>query len=319
MRRVFVTTSQPESALSRLRERAEVAIFTGRAGPDAASPVDGPTRAELIRGASGAFGILCCGRDVIDAAVLDATGVRVVATVGEAIDHIDLDAARARRVWVTNTPGLTADAVADHAMALILGLTREVVAADRWVRAGGGAFPRLGTELRTRTLGIIGLGRVGRAVARRARAFGMRILYCGGSADGVTAEARDLDPLLRESDVVSIHCALSPATRGLIGARELGLMARTSWLVNTAHGAIVDGEALVGALAGHRIAGAALDVHGSGSGVERPDPRLFGLDNVILTPRLGAATVDARLAMAERAVDNLVTALSGGRPPDLLA
>jgi len=326
MRKVFVTSSLPESALSRLVTRAEVVAFRrGDAGAGGAGVAEGPTRTELIRGASGCFGVLCSARDVVDAAVLDATGVRIVANCGEGVEHIDLEAARARRVWVTNTPGVATEAVADLTMGLMLALTRRVVAADRWVRAGcaaegmSGAVAQpkpdfCGVELRQRTLGIIGLGRVGRAVARRAGAFGMRVLFCGGRADGVAAEARDLGGLLRESDVVSIHCTLGAATLGLIAARELALMKPGSFIVNAGRGPVVDGDALYEALRSGRIAGAALDAHG-GPG-DRVDARLAALDNVVLTPRIGAATQETRLTMAERAVDNLLAALSGAVPAD---
>ncbi len=327
MRRIFVTHPQPAEALKRLSERAYVVVASRGAPPadgDFPVPGDGPpiARQELIRGASGCFGILTTLRDVVDAAVLDATGVRVVANCAVGFDNIDMRAAAERRVWVTNTPDVLTDATADLTMALILAVTRHVVSGDRGVRAGGfsGWSPTfmLGVGLARRTLGIVGLGRIGRAVARRASAFGMRVIHCGGRPEGEQVESRDLDALLAESDVVSLHVPLSQSTRGLIGERELRRMARGAYLINTARAAVVDGDALCAVLREGHLGGAALDVHPVGPGGERVDPRLLDFDNVVLTPHLGSATFETRLAMAERAVDNLLDALEGRKPKDCL-
>lgn len=318
MRRVFITTWLPTGTQARLAAACEPVLSraTGQAGDPTETP---PTRAELIRGASGCFGLVCTGKDLIDGPVLDATGVRIVASVGDGLDHIDLEAARARRVWVTHTPGVAVDAVADLTLTLMLGLSRRLFEAERSLRGSQLIPALLGTEPRQKTLGIVGLGRVGRAVARRARAFGMRVLHHRGNADGVTAERRDLEGLLRESDLVSLHARLTPATVGLIGARELALMRPQAVLVNTARAALVDPDALVQALESGALGGYALDTGGAPER-EPPsrgiDPRLLAFERVVVTPRLGAATHEARVAARERAADQILAALSGLTPPD---
>lgn len=318
MRRVFITTWLPPGTQARLEAVCEPVLFKAPSQPG--DPTEAPpTRAELIRGASGCFGLVCTSRDLIDGPVLDATGVRIVASVGEGLDHIDLEAARARRVWVTHTPGVAVDAVADLTLMLMLGLSRRVFEAERSLRASQLVPNLLGTEPRQKTLGIVGLGRVGRAVARRARAFGMRVLHAGGKAEGVSAERREIDGLLRESDIVSLHARLTPATVGLLGARELALMRPGALLVNTARAALVDPDALVAALDSGALGGYALDTGGApereppGRGI---DPRLLAFERVVVTPRLGAATLEARFAARERAVDQILAALSGLTPPD---
>lgn len=323
MRRVFITTWLPQGTQTRLAAACEPVLFrppSSEGLPTADLPDLPPTRPELIRGASGCFGLVCTPRDLVDGPVLDATGVRIVASVGEGLDHIDLEAARARRVWVTHTPGIAVDAVADLAVALMLGLSRRLFEAERSVRSAPTASPRFeGTEPRQKTLGIVGLGGVGRAVARRARAFGMRVLHHGGKADGVSAERRELDALLRESEVVSLHARLTPATVGILGARELGLMRPGALLINTARAALVDPDALLEALSSGALGGYALDTGGApereppGRGI---DPPLLAFDNVVVTPRLGAATHEARVAARERAIDQILAALSGLTPPD---
>lgn len=316
MRRVFITTWLLPGTSARLAAACEAVLFGPQDGR-ADDPV--PTRAELIRGASGCYGLICTGRDLIDGPVLDATGVRIVASVGDGLDHVDLEAARARRVWVTHTPGVAADAVADLTVTLMLGLSRRVFEADRATRAAPAPAAFIGTEPRQKTLGIVGLGRVGRAVARRARAFGMRVLHHRGSTEGVSAERRDLENLLRESDIVSLHARLSPATVGLIGMNELALLRPGALLINTARAALVDTDALVFALGSGVLGGYALDTGGApereppGRGI---DPRLLAFDRVVITPRLGTATEEARLAARERAVDQILAALSGLTPPD---
>ncbi len=321
MRRVFVTYPQPEEALERLAQRAHVVVAPR--GVELREGADTPiSRQELIRGASGCFGILSTLRDVIDSPVLDATGVRVVANCAVGFDNIDLRGAASRGVWVTNTPDVLTDATADLTVGLILALTRHVVSGDRVVRGGGfaGWSPSfmLGVGLQNRTLGIVGLGRIGRAVARRAAAFGMKVIHCGGRSEGESVEPRELSELLAESDIVSLHVPLSQATRGLIGERELRLMAPGAFLINTSRAAVIDGDALFLVLRDGHLGGAALDVHPVQLGGERVDPRLLEFDNVVLTPHIGSATFETRLAMANRAVDNLLEALEGRKPKDCL-
>ncbi|PKN56272.1 MAG: D-glycerate dehydrogenase [Deltaproteobacteria bacterium HGW-Deltaproteobacteria-14] len=311
MKRVFVTWPLPDATASRLASACELVMNERE---------ELLSRAELLRGAAGAFGLLTTLRDRVDAAVLDATGVRVVANWAVGFDNIEIAAARARKVWVTNTPDVLTESTADLAFALLFAVSRRVVEGDRLVRRGEfrGWHPGLllGHDLHGKTLGIVGLGRIGRAVARRALAFGMRVIYHGGRPDDVHCQPRSLGDLLAESDIVTLHVPLTQDTRALIGANELAQMKRGALLVNTARGDVVDEDALVAALARHHLGGAGLDVF-SGT-PERPDERLFALDNVVLTPHIGSATHETRLAMAERATDNLLAALAGKTPPDLV-
>lgn len=311
MKRVFVTWPLPPPTAARLAGACELVMNVHE---------ELLSRAELLRGAAGAFGLMTILRDHVDAAVLEATGVRIVANWAVGFDNVDVAAARARRVWVTNTPDVLTETTADLAFALIFAVSRRVAEGDRLVRRGEfrGWHPGLllGREVHGKTLGVVGLGRIGRAVARRARAFGMRVLYHGGRPEDIHCEPRSLADLLAEADLVSLHVPLTAETLGLIGAAELGRMKRGAFLINTARGDIVDHDALITALTSGHLGGAGLDVFPGTP--ERPDSRLFALDNVVLTPHIGSATRETRLAMAERAVDNLLVALAGKAPPDLV-
>lgn len=311
MKRIFVTWPLPEPTQARLASACELVMNVEE---------ELLTRAELLRGAAGAFGLLTTLRDRVDAAVLDATGVRVVANWAVGYDNIDIAAARARKVWVTNTPGVLTETTADLAFGLIFAVARRIAEGDRLVRRAEfrGWHPGLllGREVHGRTLGIVGLGRIGRAVARRAAGFGMRVIYHGGRPDDVHCQPRSLQDLLAESDFVSLHVPLTTETRNLIGPAEINAMKRGAFLINTARGDVVDQEALVEALERGHLGGAGLDVFPGTP--ERPDPRLFTLENVVLTPHVGSATRETRLLMAERAADNLIAALSGKAPPDLV-
>ncbi len=221
---------------------------------------------------------------------------------------------------VTNTPGVLVDATADLAMTLILSVTRRAGEGERFVRAGRAwswdMFFMLGTGLAGKTLGVVGLGGIGRAVAHRARAFGMEIVYAGPrrAAPDVEAGATHvpLEELLRSADVVTLHCPLTPQTRHLIDARALALMRPEAFLINTARGPVVDEEALVTALRSGAIAGAGLDVYEQEPEVH---PGLLELENVVLLPHLGSATVETRTAMATLAAENAIAVLEGRRPP----
>jgi len=280
----------------------------------------GPTalpREQLVEAARGATVLVPTYIDRVDAALLDALPtVRHVASYGVGVNHIELDACRARRVLVTNTPGVLTEATADHAMALLLAAARRVAEGDRLVRAGGWkaqdpAF-MLGTEVTGKTLGIVGFGRIGQAVARRARGFGLRILYAARRAAGV-AEASHvpLDVLLAESDFVSLHVPLTPETENLLSRERIARMRPGAILVNTARGSVVDDAALAEALASGRLAAAGLDVF-------RDEPRVpaayLGLDNVVLTPHLGSGTRETRAAMARMVLDEVLR-VARGEPP----
>ena len=275
---------------------------------------------ELVRGSNGVVTLL---HDRVDSAFLDAAGaqLQVVANVAVGYDNVDLAACAARGVVVTNTPGVLTDATADIAMALILMVTRRLGEGERLIRSAQpwkwGLHFHLGASLRAKTLGIVGLGQIGKATAHRARAFGMEIVYSGRTRAPAEVEAAldaqhlSLDDLLTTADVVSLHCPLRPETRHLIGAPELARMKPTAFLVNTARGPIVDEEAVVAALRDGVIAGAGLDVF-----EHEPDvnPGLLELENAVLLPHLGSATVETRTAMAVLAAQN-VAAVFSGKPP----
>ena len=241
--------------------------------------------------------------------------LRIVANFGVGYDRVDVAACAARGVVVTNTPGVLDEATADLAFALILAVRRRVVEGDRFVRTGGwsGSWSEggLAEELTGSTLGILGLGRIGSAVARRARGFELRVLYSRRlRADSDLGEHRDVDALFEESDIVSIHAPLTPETEGLVDGRRLALLRDGGCLVNTARGEIVDERALVAELVSGRIS-AGLDVFAHEPEVPR---ELLDLPNVVLTPHIGSATRQTREAMTRLVVDNLL-AVERGEPP----
>ena len=311
---VLVTTKIPDSVLAFLREHAEVDYRDGVA----ALP-----RHEFLAGLAGKQAAMCVSANRLDGEAFDAglPTLTIAANIAVGYDNIDVPAARARGVVVTNTPDVLTDACADLAMAILLAVARRVVEGDRLVRGGRwnawGLDFMLGAELRGRQLGVIGYGRIGQAVAARAKAFGMHIA-CASSPGRQPAAAGEhgavampFDDLLRTSDIVTVHVPLTPGTTKLIGAREFSLMKPSAYFVNTSRGAVVDEAALIAALKAGQIAGAALDVY------EREPLReseLFAMDNVVVAPHLGSATVDTRTAMAMLAARNVVEVLAG-RPP----
>lgn len=310
---VFVTRALPGDPTPRLREVADVDVWPHDEPP----PHD-----EIARRAADADALLTMLTDPIDAAVLDAgRRLRIVAQMAVGYDNVDVAAATERGILVTNTPGVLTETTADLAFALLLAAARRVVEGDHLARTGGWKtwHPSflLGQDVHGATLGIVGLGQIGLAVARRARGFAMRILYHdrhrhAGAEKEVAAEYVDLDRLLRESDFVSLHVPLLPETRHLIGERELALMKPTAVLVNAARGPIVDQRALYAALKDRRIAAAALDV-AEVEPVPLDDP-LLTLDNLIITPHIGSASVATRAKMAEMAVESVLEALRGEMP-----
>jgi glyoxylate reductase len=260
--------------------------------------------------------------DRVDTAFLDAAPrLRIVANVAVGYNNIDVEACRERGVVVTNTPGVLTDATADLAMALILMTTRRLGEGERLIRSGSawqwGMFMMLGTGVQQRRLGIIGMGGIGTALARRAQAFGMTIAYHNRSpisaevAGELDAERLDLDELLATSDIVSLNCPYSEATHHLIGGRALRMMRDDAVLINTARGPVVDEAALVNALREGFIGAAGLDVYENEPEVH---PGLLTLDNVVLLPHLGSATVETRTAMAQLAARNVVEVLAGRAP-----
>ena len=267
-------------------------------------------RDELLRRVHDASALLPILGDRVDKELLDAAPrLRIVANHAVGYDNVDVPACTARGVWVTNTPDVLTDATADLAWALILALARRLREGERMLRAGEfrGWAPTmlLGRELRDRTLGILGYGRIGRAVARRAEGFGMRVLFTARGG-GVPFEQ-----LLEHSDVLSIHCPLNAQTRHLIGPSELLRMKRGALLINTARGPIVDEAALVAALEAGHLGGAALDVFENEPTVH---PGLIGRDDVVLLPHLGSATQETRERMARIALEQIERVMRGERP-----
>lgn len=257
-------------------------------------------------------GVVTVLTDAVTADVMDAAPeLKVVANIAVGFNNIDVAAARARGIIVTNTPDVLTEATADMTWALIMDITRRVSEGDRLIRRGGWKGWTLdfmlGTELRGRQLGIIGYGRIGRAVAARAVAFGMRVVYSDLQATA-GSEAIPIDRLLATSDIVTLHCPLTPETRHLIDQAALARMKRSAYLINTSRGPVVDEAALAWALKERMISGAALDVYENEPDVH---PDLLTLENVVLTPHLGSATTDTRTAMADLAARNVVAVLSG--------
>jgi glyoxylate reductase len=303
MARVFVTRALPGGALDRLGTRHSVEVWPEPSPPPAAA------LAERVLDADGLLALLT---DSVDSALIASAGrLRAIANYAVGTDNVDLDAATAAGIPVGNTPDVLTDATADLAFALLLAAARRLPAAEAAVHAGGWRTFRpdafLGRDVAGATLGVVGYGRIGRAVARRAGGFGMDVLHSSRS-DGTP-----LGELLERSDYVSLHAPLTPQTRGLIGAEELRRMKPTAILVNTARGELVDSAALEAALRDGEIAGAALDV-------TDPEPLpadhpLLGAPNVLVVPHIGSATETTRAKMADMAVDNLLAALGGERMP----
>ena len=315
MSRVVVTGKVPDAALEKLRAEHEVDAWTG---PESIS------REELLRRVAGADAIVSLLTERIDGELLDAAGpqLKVVSNVAVGYDNIDVPACTGRGIVATNTPGVLTEATADIAFGLILMATRRLGEGERLIRAGQpwkwGMFFLLGSSLQGKTLGVVGMGGIGQSTARRAKAFGMDIVYQSRSeidsaiAAELGARRVDLDELLTVSDVVSLHCPYGPNTHHLIGAEQLAAMKSSTYLVNTARGPIVDEAALAAALREGVIAGAGLDVFEHEPQVH---PELLDLENVTLVPHLGSATVETRTAMAVLAADNTLAVLRGGQPP----
>ena len=287
--------------MARLDAACDVDRFEG----EGAMPHD-----ELVARIAGKQALVSTVTEAVDRAVIDAaTSLRVIANVGVGYNNIDVAAARARGIIVTNTPDVLTEATADFTMALMLAVTRRLGEGERMVRRGawkGWALDQLlGMQLGGRQLGIVGPGRIGRAVGQRAEAFGMTVVHAARSG------GMPLDRLLSTSDVVSLHVPLTPETRHLIGQPELARMKRTAFLINTTRGPVVDEAALAWALKNHLIAGAALDVYEREPEI---NAELLTMENVVLAPHLGSATMETRTAMADLAARNAIAVLTG-QPP----
>ena len=317
--RILVTRATFDEVLAQLRERFEVEDNQND---------DTPWRGEeLRRRLADKDGVLSTGSDRIDAAVLDgAPRLKAVCNVAVGYNNIDLSACSERGILATNTPEVLDDTTADTTWALLMAAARRVTEAERWLRAGnwkeGWRYDRLlGQDVHHATLGIVGMGRIGQAIARRAKGFSMRILYHNRKRVSKAIEralgARyvSFERLLKESDFVSLNLPYTPESHHLIGAAQFALMKPTAVIVNAARGGVIDDAALVQALKERRIAAAGLDVF---EGEPKLNPGFLELDNVAMIPHIGSATRATRMKMNLLAVKNLVSALSGKRPPCLL-
>ena len=313
--RVMVTRRLPRRAMAVLDQHFEVRC----------NPHDRVlTREELLEGVRGQQGLLPLLTDPIDDAVMGAAGkqLRIIANYAVGFDNIDVAAATARGIAVGNTPGVLTDTTADLTMALILTVSRRIVEGDAYARAGKyqGWAPELllGRDVHHQTLGLMGFGRIGQAVARRAAGFDMRILYHARHRMSSEVEARtgaryvDQETLLREADIISLHVPLTARTRHLIGADELSMMKPTAFLINTARGEVVDEAALAEALEAERIAGAGLDVFEQ---EPRIHPALTGMKQVVLLPHVGSASIATRTRMGKMAAENLMAVLLKDQQP----
>jgi glyoxylate reductase len=313
--KIVVTRRIPEPAVELLREAGDVWV----------SPDDRPLETQELHDAvTGADIAVTLLHDRVDDAFLDAAGdqLRAVCNVAVGFDNIDVPAATKRGVLITNTPAVLTEATADLAMTLILAVTRRIGEGERLIRNrekwSWHMFMLLGMGLQEKTLGVVGMGAIGQALARRAKAFGMAIVYSDARPASeevereLSARRVELDELLETADVVSIHAPLMDSTRHLIDAQALARMKDTAYLVNSARGPIIDEAALVEALRSGQIAGAGLDVYENEPEV---DPGLIELDNVVLLPHLGSATIETRTAMGVLAAKNALAVLSGEEPP----
>ncbi len=310
---VFVTRRIPKAGLSLLRGCAQVKVWDGELPPP---------REVLLEEARSADGLLTLLTDTVDAELMDAAPrLRVVSNYAIGYDNIDVQAATERGIVVCNTPGILTDTTADFAFTLMACVARRVVEAERYVRAGTwktwGPMLCLGYDLHGATLGLVGLGRIGGAVAKRASGFEMRLLYYDVHRQPSVEQElglvfTDLETLLRESDFISLHTPLTSETYRMIGAEQFGMMKETAILVNTSRGQVVDQAALYDALVAGRIAGAGLDV----TDPEPIDPhdRLLELDNCLVVPHIASASVATRTLMAAMAAENLVAGLQGRMP-----
>ncbi len=311
---VFVTRAIPRAGLDLLQPLCDVDMNPG----DRVL-----SRQELLEAVQGRDAVLSLLTDTVDDAVLEAAGprCRVFSNYAVGYNNIDVAAATRRGILVTNTPGVLTETTADTAWALLMAVARRVVEADRFFRSGKwtgwGPMQFLGRDIHGATLGIVGAGRIGTAMARRAIGFGMKVLYhdAGGTSETVGrlgGRQVSMEQLLQQSDFVTLHVDLNEQTRHLIGARELSLMKRSAYLINTARGPVVDETALVAALREGTIAGAGLDVY---ENEPHPAAGLTELENVVCLPHLGSATEATREKMSIMAAENLLAAVKGERPP----
>ena len=315
--KVFLTRELPPKVMKRLRQETELEMNT----EDRVL-----TKEEIIHGVKGKDALLCLLTDTIDGDIMNANpALKVIANYAVGFNNIDVAAATQRRIPVSNTPGVLTETSADLAFTLMTSLTRRIVEADNFVRTGKwkgwGPLQYLGTDIYGATLGIIGLGRIGKAIAKRAKGFDMNIVYWNRTKLSESEEKElgltylPFDELLKKSDFVSLNVAYNKDTFHLMSKREFDLMKESAYLINTARGPVVDENALVNALKEKQIMGAGLDVY-----EEEPEinPELLAMDNTVLLPHIASATIATRTKMGMIAVDNLLAACNGDQIPNLV-
>jgi len=314
--KVYVSRPIPEPGLEVLRKAA--CDFEVKPTDELVS------KEELLEKVKGRDALLCLLTEKIDKDIIKAGDkLKIIANYAVGYDNIDVETATKSGIWVSNTPGVLTDTTADMAWALMFSVARRIVEADKYVRAGKfkgwSATMLLGGDVYGKTLGIVGAGRIGVSVAKRAVGFNMRIIYADVrpnlemESDKIGAKKVDMDTLLKESDFVSIHVPLMPETRHLIGRRSLAMMKPTAYLINTSRGPVVDEEALAEALRNKVIGGAGLDVYEKEPEIH---PGLMELDNAVLAPHIASGSVETRGKMAMMAAENVVAALNGKTPPN---
>lgn len=312
---VLVTLDIPEIGVRILKECCEVEV--NKKGIAL-------SKEEIMAKLYSKHALCCSAEDVIDAEVMDsAPGLKIIVRYGVGYENVDIEAATQRKIMVTNTPGVLTEAVAEMTWCLLFSLARRLVEADNFVRAGefkrSGPKSLLGTEIRGKTLGVIGAGKIGTVVARKSKGFDMNILYHdvikNDKLEKIGGDRVTLDYLLEHSDFVSLHVSLTNETTHLIGERELGLMKKTAYLINTSRGKVINEAALIKALERKQIAGAALDVHENEPQIGR---EFLGMRNVVLTPHIGSSTKETWDKMARMVAEDCIAALKGERPPHLL-
>ena len=315
--RIIVTRKLPDAVETRMME-----LFDTQLNLD-----DTPmSKVDLINAAERAEVLTPTVTDIIDRDVIQAAGdqLKLIASFGTGVDHIDLRAAHERKITVTNTPGVLTEDTADMTMALILAVPRRLTEGERLVRSGKwdgwGPVSMLGHRIWGKRLGIVGMGRIGQAVARRARGFGLSIHYHNRKAVHPDIEREleatywdSLDQMLSRMDIISVNCPHTPATYHLLSKRRLELMKTGAFIVNTSRGEVIDENTLATLLGNGQVAGAGLDVYEHEPAI---NPKLLNLDNVVLLPHMGSATIEGRLAMGEKVIINIKTFIDGHKPPD---
>jgi len=321
IQKVFITRKIPQEGLDMLAERVELSVWPSEYPP---------TKEKIVEKAKNCQGIITLLSDPIDADMIaQLPNLKVIAQYAVGYDNIDVKEATRRGIIVTNTPGVLTETTADLVWSLIMSTTRRIVEADRYIRDGKwnvawGPELLLGLDIHGATLGIVGMGRIGQAVAKRTQGFNMRVLYHSRSYNEeiteieklVGAQSTDLDTLLRESDIVSLHVPFTSDTQHMIGEKELRQMKKGSILVNTSRGQVVDQDALYSALSSGHLGGAGLDVFR-----EEPIPKdspLLKLTNVVLAPHIGSASKKTRTTMATMCAMNIISALNGEKPPNIV-